>query len=135
MVESTRLKIGELADSSGVPVKTIRYYEERGLLPLASRSEGQFRLFGPEAVARLTFIKRLQALGLSLQEIGECLAIHDKGELPCHDIAAKLNQHIAAIDRQIESLMTLRGELTSLLADWSESPPSAPNQICPNLNL
>jgi MerR family transcriptional regulator, copper efflux regulator len=135
MVVSSYLKIGELAKSSGVPVKTIRYYEERGLLRLATRTEGQFRLFAPDVVARLNFIKRLQALGLSLQEIGECLAIYDKGELPCQDIAAKLNQHIAAIDAQLVSLTTLRGELTGLLADWSDDPLSQPNKICPNLNL
>jgi MerR family transcriptional regulator, copper efflux regulator len=132
---SPLLKIGELAHRSGVSVKTIRYYEECGLIQTSDRTEGQFRLFHPEMVQRLHFIKRLQGLGLSLNEIGECLAVYDQGDLPCQDIAHKLGAHIEAIDRQMESLKTLRGELTELLSNWSDHPISRSDKICPNLDL
>jgi MerR family transcriptional regulator, copper efflux regulator len=93
------LKIGELAKQTGVSVKTIRYYEDCGLLQAAERTEGQFRLFNPQVMERLHFIRRLQGLGLSLQEIGDCLAVYDQGDSPCHNIADKLSAHIQAIDR------------------------------------
>jgi DNA-binding transcriptional MerR regulator len=75
------LRIGQLSLESGVSIKTIRYYEELGLIQSPERTEGQFRLFTPDTVHRLLFVKRLQSLGLSLQQICECLVIHDQGEL------------------------------------------------------
>jgi MerR family transcriptional regulator, copper efflux regulator len=133
--EQTLLKIGELSTKSGVPIKTIRYYEELGLLKTDKRTEGQFRLFHPDVVTRLLFIKRLQSLGLSLQEIKECLAAYDRGNLPCDDIQAKLEQQVTAIDRQVAELKLLRQELTDILQRWSNSPQKEPGAICPNLHI
>ncbi|MGI0494368.1 heavy metal-responsive transcriptional regulator [Alkalinema pantanalense CENA528] len=130
----TLLKIGEVAIQSGVPVKTIRYYEELGLLKSADRTEGKFRLFHPNIIARLAFIKRLQSLGLSLQEVRECLSVYDRGELPCHDIKTKLEQHVADLDRRMTELANLRQELVQILADWSIAPQPEPGIICPNLD-
>jgi DNA-binding transcriptional MerR regulator len=62
------LKIGQLSLESGVSIKTIRYYEELGLIQSPERTEGQFRLFTPDTVHRLLFVKRLQSLGLSLRK-------------------------------------------------------------------
>jgi DNA-binding transcriptional MerR regulator len=84
------MKIGELAVKSQVSIKTIRYYEEIGLLQVSDRTEGRFRLFSAETVSRLLFIKRLQILGLSLQEIKDCLVVFDRGELPCAELRIKL---------------------------------------------
>jgi DNA-binding transcriptional MerR regulator len=67
------MKIGELSTRSQVPIKTIRYYEEIGLLLMPDRTEGHFRLFPSETIQRLLFIKRLQMLSLSLQEVKDCL--------------------------------------------------------------
>ncbi|HEY9845887.1 MAG TPA: heavy metal-responsive transcriptional regulator [Candidatus Caenarcaniphilales bacterium] len=129
------LKIGEVAVRSGVPIKTIRYYEELGLLKSSGRTEGHFRLFHPDTVTRLTFIKRLQSLGLSLQEIGDCLAVYDHGDLPCGDIQAKLEQQVSHIDRQVAELMLLRRELNHVLQRWSAAPQKQPGAICPNLQV
>ncbi|OUC14169.1 MAG: heavy metal-responsive transcriptional regulator [Alkalinema sp. CACIAM 70d] len=128
------LKIGEVATQSGVPVKTIRYYEALGLLQAADRTEGKFRLFHPAVIARLAFIKRLQSLGLSLQEVRECLSIYDRGELPCHDIKSKLEEHVADLERRIIELTNLRTELLKVLADWAIEPQPEPGIICPNLD-
>jgi MerR family transcriptional regulator, copper efflux regulator len=127
------MKIGELSAKSQVPIKTIRYYEEIGLLLVPDRSEGHFRLFSPDTVYRLLFIKRLQLLGLSLQEIKECLTVFDRGELPCADLRNKLEKHIETIDRQIQSMAALRQQLCETLADWDENPTPQHNIICPNL--
>lgn len=132
-LESSLLKIGELSTRSGVPIKTIRYYEDLGLIANAGRTEGQFRLFHLETIDRLGFIKQLQGLGLSLQEIGECLVIYDAGQLPCEDIQVKLESHVQEIDQQITNLLKLRQELTNILAKWQTSPPPESGKICPNL--
>jgi MerR family transcriptional regulator, copper efflux regulator len=129
------LKIGELATRSGVPIKTIRYYEELGLVQNCGRTEGQFRLFHPDILTRLAFIKRLQSLGLSLQEIGRCLAVYDRGELPCGDVKNKLEAKVIEIDRQIAELNRLRHELTDVLQQWAVEPDRQDEVICPNLQV
>lgn len=133
--ETVLLKIGEVASNSGVPIKTIRYYEQLGLLKTAKRTDGQFRLFEPGVISRLAFIKRLQSLGLSLQEIGECLAVYDHGNLPCTSIQEKLEKQVNKVDQRIEELILLRKELTDLLQHWSTSMEEKPGVICPNLEL
>lgn len=122
------LRIGQLHQQSGVPIKTIRYYEELGLLQTVARSEGGFRLFEPVMVQRLGFIKRSQTLGLSLAEIGEILQIYDRGEQPCANVKAKLNQKVKAIDEQIHHLSILRTQLKALL---QHEPGPVGDLICP----
>jgi DNA-binding transcriptional MerR regulator len=133
--ETVLLKIGEVALKSGVPIKTIRYYEELGLLKASKRTNAQFRLFKPSVVSRLAFIKRLQSLGFTLQEIGECLAVYDQGNLPCDNIQAKLEKQVDTVNQRITELILLRTELTNLLQHWSTSPEEKPGVICPNLEL
>ncbi len=110
------LKIGELQAQSGVPVKTLRYYETRGLLPAAGRTVGGFRLFHPQTLTRLAFIRRSQRLGLSLQDIGELLALHDQGQPPCMEVRQKFRAKVEAIDQQIAELQHLRAQLLALAA-------------------
>lgn len=126
------LKIGELKEKSGVSIKTIRYYENIGLIQAAARTSGNFRLFSPQALNRLRFIKRSQRLGLSLQEIGELLQIYDSGQLPCHEVRHKFTQKIAAIERQIAELRVLKQELVTLMAvSPAESDRTDGDIICP----
>jgi MerR family transcriptional regulator, copper efflux regulator len=129
------MKIGELSTRSQVPIKTIRYYEEIGLLLRPDRTEGHFRLFPSETIQRLLFIKRLQMLGLSLQEVKDCLALFDRGELPCAELRVKLERHIEAIDQQIQEMTALRQQLCDTLQDWDETPQAQENIICPNLQM
>jgi MerR family transcriptional regulator, copper efflux regulator len=129
------MKIGELSSKSQVPIKTIRYYEEIGLLPVPDRTEGHFRLFPSETIERLLFIKRLQMLGLSLQEVKDCLAVFDRGELPCTELRVKLERHIEATDLQFQEMTALRQQLYDTLQDWDENPQPQANIICPNLQI
>jgi DNA-binding transcriptional MerR regulator len=73
--EDSWLKIGELAHQTGLSIKTIRYYESRGLLAQPPRTEGGYRLYGPEEVARLRFVQRAKLLGLTLEEIKELVEL------------------------------------------------------------
>lgn len=110
------LFIGELASHSGIPIKTIRYYEDIGLVKPSSRTVGKFRQFSPNVLARLGFIKRAQNLGLSLQEIGEILDVYDQGNVPCDEIKEKLKAKLWQIDQKIKQLKMLKAELERLLS-------------------
>ncbi len=134
-MQSPGMKIGLLARRSGMTVKTLRYYEDLGLLPAIGRSEGGYRLFAEESLQRLEFIRRLKTLGLSLEEIQACLAVHDAGELPCGDIRRQLERQIGRIDERIQELGQLRRELQGLLAGWQSHPPRQGDVICPNLRV
>ncbi|MEP0919822.1 heavy metal-responsive transcriptional regulator [Leptolyngbya sp. DQ-M1] len=123
-------QIGPIAKESGVPIKTIRYYEELGLLQAVGRTEGGYRLFGFDVFTRLSFIKRAQSLGLSLAEIKEFLAVHDQGELPCDHVRVKLQDKISDIDRQIQQLQILKSELQGLLSE-SAILENSDTLICP----
>ncbi len=123
--------IGQVTALSGVAIRTIRYYEERGLLKSSGRTEGGFRQFYPDVITRLAFIKRAQNLGLSLEEIGEILKVYDQGNLPCGEIKQKLEDKLLEIDRQIEQLLTLRSELKGLLSGWKSFPNPQRGTICP----
>jgi DNA-binding transcriptional MerR regulator len=133
--QKTGMKIGVLAGRSGLSVKTLRYYENLGLLPAIARSEGGYRLFAEESLRRLEFIRRLKTLGLSLEEIQGCLAVHDAGDLPCADIQIQLERQIGRIDARIEELGQLRQELQGLLAGWQSDPAKEGDVICPNLRV
>jgi MerR family transcriptional regulator, copper efflux regulator len=130
------LKIGEVAEKTGLPIKTIRYYDEIGLLtPTVERSESRYRLFHPQVLNRLAFIKRSQALGLNLKEIQQILEVHDQGDLPCGEVKQHLEAKVSEITRQIDALQTLRSELQGILSGWQEQPSADRIQktICPNI--
>lgn len=129
--DQTLLFIGQLATQSGIPIRTIRYYEGLGLLTIFGRSEGGFRLFTQEALTRLAFIKRCQGLGLSLEEISEFLQLHSQGKLPCGDIKKKMEDKVVQVDQQIEQLLILRAELQGLLSGWQDFPIPRAGTICP----
>ena len=131
LAQETFKQIGSVAKESGVPIKTIRYYEELGLLKTSGRTEGGFRLFNSDVFVRLHFIKRAQSLGLSLLEIKEFIAVHEQGELPCDRIQIKLKDKLAAIERQIEQLLILKLELEGLLSGWETRPKNPEETICP----
>jgi len=106
------LQIGEVAALSELPIKTIRYYEEQGLLtPTVSRSKANYRLFEASVLQRLAFIKRSQSLGLSLREIQDILTVHDQGQLPCEDVKQNLQKKVQQVTEQIEALQLLRSQI------------------------
>jgi MerR family copper efflux transcriptional regulator len=110
------MRIGELSRQSDLPVKTLRYYEELGLIKSQKRTEGGFRQFSPTCLPRLSFIKQAKALGLSLQEIHHILEIHDQGEMPCREVRHTLQEKIGEIEQRIHELTQLKGHLQNLLS-------------------
>jgi DNA-binding transcriptional MerR regulator/class 3 adenylate cyclase len=112
---STRLKIGELASKSGLSRDTIRFYEREALLPQPERTPAGYRLYSPDVVERLLFIKQAQALGFSLTEIREVLdGYHDASE--CRHVASLLSQKIAELDQRLHAIQALRALLSRYLS-------------------
>jgi MerR family copper efflux transcriptional regulator len=124
------MRIGELSRQSNLPVKTLRYYEELGLIQSQTRTEGGFRQFLPDCIPRLDFIKQAKSLGLSLQEIRHILDIHDQGEKPCREVRHTLQEKVEEIEQRIQELTQLKGHLNRLLAYDEESKPDSAT-ICP----
>jgi DNA-binding transcriptional MerR regulator len=107
------LKIGELARLTGLPVKRIHYYERRGLLDPASRSEAGYRLYGREEAARLEFIKRAKLLGLTLEEIRELVKLAarcNEGQI-LPRLEDVLDAKLRETERRIEELCAFRENL------------------------
>ncbi|MGD9621514.1 MAG: heavy metal-responsive transcriptional regulator [Mycolicibacterium sp.] len=109
------MKIGELASLSNASTKTIRFYEDSGLLPAPPRSASGYRDYGPDTIDRLQFIQRCQAAGLTLQKVRQILAIHDRGEVPCTHVREVLNARLDQVRAQIAELVALEGHLQTLL--------------------
>ena len=131
LVQEKLKRIGSVAKESGLPIKTIRYYDELGLLKTFGRTEGNYRLFNSDVFGRLRFIKRAQGLGLSLLEIKEFLEVHDQGDLPCDHIKVKLEDKLSQIEQQIQQLQILKQELSGLLSGWQALPEHPEETICP----
>lgn len=111
-----RLTRGELARQGGVNLETIRYYERQGLLPKPSRSPAGYRLFSPDDVRRLRFIRRAQELGFSLREIKELLALSIDPRGTGMDVRRRAEAKIADIEGKIQSLRAMKKSLGRLTA-------------------
>jgi DNA-binding transcriptional MerR regulator len=118
------MQIGELARLTNTSAKTIRFYEDSGLLPPPARSASGYRNYGPEIVDRLRFIHRGQAAGLTLQKVRQILAIRDRGEAPCGHVRQVLNTRLDQVRGQIAELVALEGHLQSLLERASRDAPT-----------
>jgi DNA-binding transcriptional MerR regulator len=118
------MKIGELAKLTNTSTKTIRFYEDSGLLPAPARSASGYRDYRSEVVDRLRFIHRGQAAGLTLQKVRQILAIHDRGEVPCGHVRQVLSSRLDQVRAQIAELVALEGHLQSLLDRASHGAPT-----------
>lgn len=114
-MKSAFLRIGELAARAGVSIDTVRFYERRGLLPTAPRTEGGFRLFAPEMVGRVRFIRQAQELGFSLNEIGQLL-FTDAGADECRRVRDLLRAKLAEVDARLSAMQQFRHTLADHLA-------------------
>ena len=107
------MKIGALAEQTGVHVETIRYYQGLGLMPKPSRAHGSVRRYGPEAADRLRFIKRAQGLGFSLEEVRLLLDL-SIGE-HCAETRSFAQQKKRLVDNKISDLLRIQAALDKLI--------------------
>lgn len=108
------LTIGRLAKQSGLAAETLRYYERRGLLAPSQRTASGYRLYRPEAFQRLRFIRRAQALGFSLDEIAELLALSDDPGQSAAVVKQFTRAKITDIESRIRDLERMKQGLTAL---------------------
>jgi len=108
------MRIGELAEASSTTTKTLRFYEEAGLLTAPARTTGGYRDYDPGVVARLDFIRRSRTAGLSLAQIREVLDIRGSGTAPCQHVHDLLQDRLVGLDRQIADLQALRSTVAQL---------------------
>ena len=119
------LKVGAVAKAAGVGVQTLHYYERFGLLPRPRRSAANYRLYSSEAVRRVQFIKKAQALGLTLEEIKQILDLKERGRALCGKVADLGEKHLREIDTRLGQLRKYRRLLSQALSDWrKETRPS-----------
>ena len=127
--------IGTLARQAGVPIQTIRYYEQMGLLAKARRTTSGYRLYGPEVLERLQFIKRAQSLGLHLKDVREILDLTDRGRCPCGHVQELLKARLHELRVKISDMRTLERRVKGATA-----PGCAPNfrpqgkALCPTID-
>jgi Hg(II)-responsive transcriptional regulator len=113
------LTIGGLAKQARVNRETVRYYERRRLLPRAARSMSGYRVFSDNAVRRLRFIRHAQALGFSLGEIKELLALRVDSMNTCDRVRKRTEAKIADIERKIGCLVAMKDALSELVTACS----------------
>ncbi len=109
--------IGAVAKQASVHVETPRYYERRGLVARPLRSVANYRLYPEETAQRVRFIKHAQALGFSLKEIKELLALRAAPRAQCADVRVRAETKIIAIEAKIRALLAMKKALTRLVAE------------------
>jgi DNA-binding transcriptional MerR regulator len=108
------MRIGELAARTGVPVKTIRFWEDERLVPEPTRTRSGYRQYDTAAVERLSFIRQAQAAGFRLDQIRQILDIADSGDRPCAHVGNVIDQRLAEVDARIAELEATRDRLRLL---------------------
>lgn len=113
-------------------MRTIRFYEQSGLLPAPQRTPAGYRSYDQDAVTRLRFVRSAQALGLSLAEIADVLRVREHDGPPCSYVAQLLDTHLSALDARISELTALRDELRARRPLDTEPDPSRcrSDQVC-----
>lgn len=126
------MRIGQLAQVSGVATKTLRFYEQAGLLPEPERTPAGYRDYNDSALPRLRFIRSAQACGLTLAEIARIINVRENSGPPCGHVMSLLDEHARDLDQRIADLTALRTEVRRLRTRARTLDPSAcgTNSVC-----
>jgi DNA-binding transcriptional MerR regulator len=115
------LKIGEVSRLSGVGVETLRFYERGGLLGRPARTTSGYRMYDPEVLERLDFIRRAQVLGFALDEIKQVINEKRAGQSPCAGVREIVRRRLRELDERMLVMKRYRKELAAALVAWDES--------------
>ena len=124
------MRIGEVAARAGVPAKTIRFWEDRCLLPLPDRTPAGYREYGPDILERLAFIRRSQAAGLTLEQIRQVLQVRDSGQAPCVHVTGLIARRLAEVEARLADLTRARDQLVVLAARAAGQDPADCRGYC-----
>ena len=109
------LSIGQLARQASVPTSTLRYYEKAGLLEPEGRSEGNYRVYGPESMKRLLFIKAAQSAGFTLEDIASLMEIRDGRASPCTEVKDLIEHRLVELQKKLQDLHHVQDVLISFM--------------------
>ncbi len=124
------MRIGEVAGRSGIPAKTIRFWEARRLLPAPARTPAGYRDYGPAILERLAFIRHAQAAGLTLEQIRQVLDIRDGGRPPCVHVTGLIARRLGEVEARLAELARARDQLAALAARAAEQDPADCRGYC-----
>jgi MerR family copper efflux transcriptional regulator len=127
------LRIGEVAETTGLTSSAIRFYESAGVLPEPARTASGYRGYSNEDVDLIRFVSRLRALELPLPEVSEIVALRREGTAPCKEVRSAISNEISAIEIRIEDLKRLRNELVSLQDHAKDLPDDWPSDCVCNV--
>jgi DNA-binding transcriptional MerR regulator len=116
MIKRDGAFIGKVALQTGLSVHTIRFYEAEGLLPETARSGTGYRVFSPQTVDQLKFIRKAQELGFSLDEIRELLVLRDRNTDACSHVKSLVEEKLASVGEKLRELEAMEKDLRSVLA-------------------
>jgi MerR family copper efflux transcriptional regulator len=114
------MRIGQLAELTGVSRDTLRYYEKLGLLPPARRRESGYREYPDGAGTRVRLIRNAVQLGFPLKEIVKVLKVRDAGGAPCHQVRDYARELVAQIDQKIGELRTEKRAMLAMIREWDD---------------
>ncbi len=117
---TNKLTIGRVAGQAGVGIDTVRFYERRGLLPEPDRTASGYRIYAPDTIDRLNFIRRAKDLGFSLEEISTLLDLQESGGSKA-EVRKITERKLANINARIDDLKRMRDVLKNLHAECSGS--------------
>ncbi len=122
---------GAAAKELGIGIQTLHFYEQQKLIPHPPRAASGYRLYTPEIMERVRFVRKAQALGFSLDEIKEILGLAQKGTSPCGRVQAALAEKLVVVDQRLKELADFRSELAALIEQAAElSSHEASAQVC-----
>lgn len=119
-MEAPALRIGQVAQATGLPVKTVRFYCDEGLIGTVARSPGGYRLFDPAVVSELALIRALRAMDVPLPELRRILEVRRSGHCNCAALKHSIQLRIQSIDQRLAELVAMKAELALLLSSWQE---------------
>lgn len=128
------MRIGELAKLTGCQPETVRFYEQKGLLPPPLRSQANYRIYDAAHVERLHFIRRCRSLGMSLDEVQTLLGFQDHPDQPCGGVNDLVDRHILSIDGKIAELQALHAQLSKLRQTCDSARPAGQCEILKQLS-
>lgn len=109
------MKIGEVARQSGVSVDAVRFYERRGVLPTPERLASGYRVYTPATVERIRLARRLQGLGLNLDEVIDALHVSDRGDASCASERWRMEAVLERVEAKMTELRSVRTEIRRVL--------------------
>lgn len=124
--------VTDLANKTGVPPDTVRYYSKIGMLKPARNAENHYQVYGANDARRLRFIRAAKTLGFTLADIRAFFDDAEHGDSPCPRVRALINRHIAETETRLAELTALHTKMVQAIAVWEQMPDAEPtgDSVC-----